>query len=92
MFTTYRTLAAIAVLNLLAVARADEPPASPALEWKKAAPSPFARVESPTGVVEGRLYLFGGFTGTLEASNEVDVYDPSDWWTRRKDMPTQVVR
>jgi N-acetylneuraminic acid mutarotase len=91
MFRPYSTFVAIAVLNILAVARADEPPTWPALEWKKAAPSPFARVESPTAVVEGKLYLFGGFTNDLGASNEVDVYDPaSDAWTRLKDMPTHV--
>lgn len=66
-------------------------PAWPALAWKKAAPSPFARVESPAVVVAGRLYLFGGFTETLQAANQVDVYDPaSDAWTRLKDMPTRV--
>jgi len=63
----------------------------PALDWKKGAPSPFPRVEAPTAVVEGKLYLFGGFTADLGASNELDVYDPaSDAWTRLKDMPTHV--
>src|SRR5450432_3080787 len=57
-------------------------PAWPALEWKKAAPSPFARVESPAAVVKCKLYLFGGFTEDLQASNQVDVYDPaSNSWT-----------
>jgi N-acetylneuraminic acid mutarotase len=63
----------------------------PALEWKKGAPSPFARVESPTIVVDGKLYLFGGFVKGLGASNEVDVYDPAnDTWKRLKEMPTRV--
>ena len=66
-------------------------PAWPPLDWKEAAPSPFARVESPTAVVTGKLYLFGGFTDELQASNRVDVYDPAgDTWTRRKDMPTRL--
>lgn len=70
---------------------APSPPAWPALEWKKGAPSPWARVESPTVVVSGKLYLFGGFTDTLAASNQLDVYDPaSDSWTRKQDMPTRV--
>ncbi len=59
--------------------------------WKKAAPSPFARVESPTAVVGGKLYLFGGFTEDLGASNHVDVYDPAaNTWSRKGDMPTQL--
>ena len=70
---------------------ADPAPAWPALAWKNAAPSPFARVESPAAVVGDKLFLFGGFTDDLGASNELDVYDPaSDTWTRRKDMPTHV--
>lgn len=73
------------------VATAAANPAWPALQWKKGTPSPFARVESPTAVVEGKLYLFGGFVTGLGASNEVDVYDPvSDTWKRLKDMPTGV--
>jgi len=61
------------------------------LDWQKAAPSPFARVEAPSAVIQGKLYLFGGFTNTLDSSNHLDVYDPaSDSWARRKDMPTQV--
>ncbi|NBV25433.1 MAG: hypothetical protein EBS05_26405 [Proteobacteria bacterium] len=63
----------------------------PALEWRKAKPSLFARVESPAIVVEGKLWLFGGFTDTLAAASQVDVYDPAnDSWTRRNDMPTRV--
>lgn len=63
----------------------------PPLEWKAVAPSPFKRVESPAVVVDGKLFLFGGFTEELQASNQIDVYDPaSDSWSRRKDMPTRL--
>lgn len=89
--TKFHTFAAVAVMTFLAPCRAAEPSAWPALEWKKGVPSPFARVESPAAVVEDKFYLFGGFTDTLGASGELDVYDPAtDSWTRRKDMPTQV--
>ena len=87
----YRTLLVIVALTVPSLGRTDEKPAWPALEWKKAAALPFARVESPAAVVDGKLYLFGGFTEDLEASNQVDVYDPaSDSWTRKKDMPTRL--
>jgi N-acetylneuraminic acid mutarotase len=98
MFCAYRTLLVIVALNVPLIGRAEEPAAVqssskadtwPTLEWKKATPSPFARVESPAAVVNGKLYLFGGFTKDLDASNHVDVYDPvSDSWTRKKNMPT----
>ena len=77
-----------------ATAHADSDPKAggwSALAWKKGAPSPFARVESPAAVVDGKLYLFGGFTDDLGASNQVDVYDPvSDSWARKKDMPSRL--
>jgi N-acetylneuraminic acid mutarotase len=76
------------ILLLLAiptVSLAEEPAK---LKWQKAAPSPFARVESPTAVIDGKMYLFGGFTDDLEASTRVDVYDPAaDKWTKKQDMP-----
>jgi N-acetylneuraminic acid mutarotase len=90
----YHLLLVIIALNVPAMGWDEEPAAIetkvawPALEWKKAAPSPFARVESPAAVVDGRLYLFGGFTEDLGASIQVDVYDPAkDSWKRMKDMP-----
>ena len=98
MSRSYRTFLVILALSVPGIARTEEPAppsqkaeAWPTLEWKKAAPSPFARVESPTAVVDGKIYLFGGFTDDLGASNQVDVYDPaSDSWTRKKDMPTRL--
>jgi N-acetylneuraminic acid mutarotase len=92
------TLLALAVFGVIAAVHADKPapaqsekksPAWPALKWKKAAPSPFARVEAPAAVVGGKLFLFGGFTKTLDVSHELSVYDPKDdSWSKRKDMPT----
>ena len=90
----------VTALAVSAIGRADEPaaeaPAPPKhdwsdLAWKTATPTPFPRVESPTAVLDGKLFLFGGFTEDLGASNRVDVYDPAnDSWSRRKDMPTGV--
>jgi hypothetical protein len=100
MFCTYRTLLVLIALNVPSIGGAEEPTAAkssskadvwPTLEWKEAAPSPFARVESPAAIVDSKIYLFGGFTEDLDASNQVDVYDPvSDSWTWKKDMPTRL--
>jgi len=91
---TCRTLSVIIALNVASIARTDEPAAVTAwlaLQWKEGTPSPFARVESPAAVVNGKIYLFGGFTDDLQASARLDIYDPaSDSWTRLKDMPTGV--
>jgi len=81
------------VVSLVALPmRADEPaaPVWPSLEWKKITSSPFSRTESATAVLDGKLYLFGGFLSNLDTSSQVDVYDPAtDAWTRKKDMPTR---
>jgi len=57
--------------------QADEPAATvwQLLVWKKIKSSPFARNEAATTVVEGELYLFGGFFSDLDASGQADVYD-----------------
>jgi N-acetylneuraminic acid mutarotase len=84
-------LLAAALLGSL-TAHADETPAPawPALEWKKVTPSPFARTEAATALVDGKLYLLGGFIAKLETSSQVDVYEPAtDAWSRKKDMPTR---
>ena len=100
MFCTHRTLLGLIALIVLGISGTDEPATAkssgkadawPALAWQKAAPSPFARVESPTAMINDKLYLFGGFTDDLDASNQVNVYDPaSDLWTRKKDMPARL--
>ena len=95
MLRTSGTIFLILACQATSTGRAAEP-AAPSrsrltLEWKDGAPSPFARVESPTAIVHGKMYLFGGFTDDLDASNRVDVYDPSDdSWSRKADMPTRV--
>jgi N-acetylneuraminic acid mutarotase len=100
MSCSYRTVLVVVALSTPAIGQAEKPTPSPSsgkeeawpkLDWKKGADSPFARVESPTAVVDGKMYLFGGFTDDLGASNELDVYDPAnDSWTRKKDMPTRL--
>ena len=79
--STDSTTIVIITLILSSVGRAAPPsapdPAWPILEWKKATSSPFARVESPTAFIINKVYLFGGFTDELQASNQLDLYDPS---------------
>jgi N-acetylneuraminic acid mutarotase len=65
-------------------------PEWPPLDWKKLAASPFPRAEAATTAVDGKLYLFGGFVSNLDASGQVDIYDPlRDTWSRGKEMPTR---
>ena len=75
---------------LLFVSALVAAPALPAFEWKTAEPSPIPRLEEAAMVVNGKLYLFGGFT-TASTSARVDAYDiAKDSWSQLKDMPSPV--
>lgn len=60
--------------------------------WQVGAPIPLPRFEGPAAVVDGKLYVFGGFIDhVLRATNQAHVYDPAlDRWSRIGDMPISV--
>jgi N-acetylneuraminic acid mutarotase len=62
--------------------------------WKSTvgAPLPLARWGSAVAVIDGRLLVFGGWTGPdLRATRRVDAYDPAlDRWTRLADLPEPI--
>jgi hypothetical protein len=62
------------------------------IAWTKAASSPIWRCEAQKGVVDGKLYIFGGFIeGMTGAVTRSDVYDPAtDQWARLADLPTRL--
>lgn len=69
--------------------------AGPEIDWKTVAPSPVSRAEAMGAVVNGKLYVLGGFMslsdGTTLAQTRCDVYDPAtDTWTRLADEPTAI--
>jgi fibronectin type 3 domain-containing protein len=58
--------------------------------WQLKSAAPLARFESRGVVARGKLYVFGGFTGTgcCVATGRSDVYDPTtNTWTQIADMP-----
>jgi len=86
-------LALLAAVALLSGCGARGEPDRLAVDWRPVAPNPLARVEGPGAVVDGRVYVFGGFFKRrgLVAARRVDVYDPAlDRWSRRADMPLAV--
>lgn len=60
--------------------------------WEERTPSPITRFESASAVIDGCLYVLGGFKNqALQVSKRVDIYDPeTDSWTQGTDMPTGV--
>ena len=65
------------------------PPPEESLSCELGPPSPIARFESPGAVIDGKLYVFGGFTFPgLTASSRCDVFDPETAaWKRIADLP-----
>jgi N-acetylneuraminic acid mutarotase len=60
--------------------------------WRVVAPLPVPRYESAVATVGGKVYVFGGFyTPKIEATAEVDCYDPAtNTWQRKRDMPKAI--
>ena len=63
--------------------------------WQKLADMPTARSEPMTAVVDGKIYVLGGYIGkdnqgvNLKNLKAVEMYDPqTDTWVRKQDMPT----
>lgn len=65
-------------------------------QWGEGAPLPSTMLEPAAAVVDGRLYVFGGFITTEEAHQypaitRVAIYDPAaDRWSSGPDMPEAV--
>lgn len=64
------------------------------LAWRTVAPSPVARSETASAVVDGKLYVFGGFIKSSvdpfpRPISRSDVYNPeNNTWRRIADLPT----
>ncbi|MBC7785359.1 MAG: hypothetical protein H7144_16120 [Burkholderiales bacterium] len=65
------------------------PAATGKLAWKKAATMPIARVEPESAVVDGKFYVFSGYSdANWQGSKRVDRYDiKTNTWQRMADMP-----
>jgi hypothetical protein len=70
-------------------ADAGMPDAAPGFVWTVAAPNPIARFEANGAVVDGELWVLGGFTSAdLQVTSRVDIYDPAgDVWRPGPDLP-----
>ena len=61
--------------------------------WREETPMPVAQSDVASGVVDGKLYCFGGIRSDryLDATKEGFVYDPADGeggsWSRMPDLP-----
>lgn len=76
-----------AIVSAIEVTRA-----TPALAWEEVAAAPQRKFESMGEVVDGKLYVLGGYlNSSIETTAEVAVYDPAaDAWSVRGDMPERL--
>jgi N-acetylneuraminic acid mutarotase len=75
----------------------EPPPTDPGpgaftqITWSNLAAAPIKRAESLRAVINGKLYVFGGFSDTLGPVTRSDVYDPAtNTWTQIADLPTRL--
>ncbi len=68
---------------------ADNDPAPQlSLRWTQTTNSPITRVEAQSAVVDGRLYVFGGYSQNWVPNARSDVYNPATGqWSRIADLP-----
>ena len=82
---TPTVLATALILGLLISATAA------AQEWEKLPDMPVEKWEPGTVVLDGKLYLFGGYTDGVRSSRLAHVFDPADGsWTRIQDLPSAI--
>ena len=61
------------------------------LDWQELPDMPVGKWETGTASIDGKLYLFGGYTKGVRSSKRSDVFDPKDGsWTRIQDMPSAI--
>ena len=61
------------------------------LAWRELPDMPVGKWETGTASIDGRLYLFGGYTSGVRSSKRSDVFDPEDGsWARVQDMPSAI--
>jgi N-acetylneuraminic acid mutarotase len=70
-------------------AKADAPPEQHAFAWSEAAPCPVPRFEAMAAVVNGEVWVMGGFlSSALDVTTRIDIYDPSrDAWRLGPELP-----
>jgi N-acetylneuraminic acid mutarotase len=67
----------------------DSGDVGPAFAWVEAAPCPLARFEANGAIVDGALWVVGGFVSArLDVTSAVDIYDPAtDSWHAGPPLP-----
>lgn len=87
---TVKILAAVVTLVAIGplIATAEEASHGP---WKKLPDMAVPRWEAGSAVLDGELYVFGGYKMPTRACKRVDVFDPTDnRWRKLADLPSAI--
>ena len=58
-------------------------------KWQRVSEMPTPRAYPMSTVVDGRIYVLGGYSGNFNTLRVVEVYDPkNDTWEQKQDMPS----
>ena len=64
---------------------------NPTTNWQRLPDMPVGKWEPASIVVDGKLYVLGGYEDGVNSSKRVDVFDPAEGtWTRVQDLPSAV--
>ncbi len=87
--TRRRSLAMFVGAMAMPLLLSGAPPAPAQESWQRLAEMPQARFETAAALVGDTLYLFGGYSEGVKASNRVETFDlAKNAWRRLRDMPS----
>ena len=59
--------------------------------WSRLNDMPVGKWEPATTVIDGQLYVFGGYEDNIASSKRADIYDPAtDTWTEMQRLPSAI--
>ncbi|MFP3324955.1 kelch repeat-containing protein, partial [Planococcus sp. SIMBA_160] len=78
----------VAVLLLMSTLSPFKANAAKTTGWAKRADLPEERINAGVGVVDGKIYVFGGASEKNKLNNQTFMYDPKkDAWEEKASMP-----
>ncbi|OKH25454.1 Kelch repeat-containing protein [Chroogloeocystis siderophila] len=61
------------------------------INWSNGAAMPVGRTEAGSAIADGKLFVFGGYSGSWRPSSRSDVYNPqTNTWSQIADLPKPV--
>src|SRR5215475_15882737 len=80
--------ALVAIAGILAASFLPARGQSTSAGWSTLAPMPTARQEISVAVLDGKVFVIGGYDGSGRSTGTVEVYDPrTDAWKRAAPLP-----